>query len=201
MVGFEQYGGKRGYLDHARSRLLYSLGAYREAERIDWVAINRLVFVCKGNICRSPYAAERARILGVPAVSCGLEAKVGTAADPAAVRNANPRNVDLAQHRSSICDTRQFREADLVIVFEPWQFDAVLRRIVNRRVSVTLLGIWSRPIRPYIPDPYGQNDEFFQGCYAAIDAYVLEVVRRMKDANPGRCEGQPQVHGNSQENR
>ena len=201
MVGFEQYGGKRGYLDHVRSRLLYSLGAYREAERIDWVAINRLVFVCKGNICRSPYAAERARILGVPAISCGLEATEGTAADPAAVRNGSRRNVDLAQHRSSICDTRLFQEVDLIIVFEPRQFDAVFRRIGNRRVSVTLLGIWSRPIRPYIPDPYGQNDEFFRRCYAAIDAYVLEVVRRMKDANPGRCEGQPLVHGNTRENR
>lgn len=183
MVGFEQYGGKRGYLNHVRSRLLYSLGAYREGKRIDWASINRLVFVCKGNVCRSPYAAERARILGVPAISCGLEAVEGVAADPAAIRNAIRRNVDLAKHRSSIFDRRHFLETDLVIVFEPWQFVDVRRRIDNRRVNATLLGIWSRPIRPCIHDPYGQNDEFFSWCYAAIDVYVLEVVRRLKEGS------------------
>jgi len=201
MVDFEQYGGKRGCLEHVQSRLLYSLGAYRKAKRIDWAAINRLVFVCKGNICRSPYAAERSRILGVPAISCGLDATEGAAADPAATRNASQRNVDLAQHRSSICDTRRFQEADLVIVFEPRQFVDVRRRIGNRGVSVTLLGIWSTPIRPCILDPYGQNDEFFRRCYAAIDVYIVEVVRRVKEANAGQYECQPEMHGNSPENR
>ncbi len=188
MVSFEQYGGKRGYLEHVQSRLLYSFGAYHRAQRIDWATVHRLMFVCKGNICRSPYAAERCRSLGVDAVSCGLEATEGTAADPAAVRNAGRRNVDLSQHRSSVYDSRALLETDLVIVFEPRQFVDARRRIGNRAVSVTLLGIWSKPICPYIHDPYGRNDDFFQRCYAAIDAYLLEIIRLLREAAGDRRE-------------
>ena len=188
MVGFEQYGGKRGYLEHVQSRLLYSLGAYQRALRIEWAAVHRLVFVCKGNICRSPYAAERSRSLGVNAISYGLEAKEGSAADPAAIRNAGRRNIDLTQHRSSVYDSRALLETDLVIVFEPQQLADARRRIGSRAVSVTLLGIWSKPICPYIHDPYGLNDDFFQRCYAAIDTYLLEVIRLLREAAAGQRE-------------
>ena len=201
MIGFDRYGGKRGLLDHLQSGLLYRIGAYREAERIDWMAVNRLVFVCTGNVCRSPYAAERARILGVPAISRGLAETEGVPADPAALRNAMRRNVDLAKHRSSIFDCQHLLETDLVIVFEPEQFTDVRRRIGGRAVSATLLGIWSRPIRPYIHDPYGQSDEFFGWCYSTIDAHVLGVVHRLKGAYAGRCQDQPHLHGNSRDNR
>ena len=200
MVGFEQYGGKRGYLEYVRSRLLYSLGAYRQAERIEWSTINRLVFVCKGNICRSPYAAEKSRMLGTPAISCGLEASQGAAADAAAVRNAERRNVDLSPHRSSIYDSRRLRETDLVVVFEPRQLIDVRRLMRNRPVSITLLGIWSKTTSPYIHDPYGQSDEFFQRTYAAIDAYVMEVVRRITAATTGR-DVHPRQREFSEDNR
>lgn len=201
MVSFEQYGGKRGFLAQVQSRLLYSIGAYRQAERIDWTTIYRLVFVCKGNICRSPYAAERARILGAPAVSCGLEASEGAAADPAAVRNAERRNVDLSSHRSRTYDSCRLQESDLVVVFEPRQLVDARRRIENRTVSVTLLGIWSRPAAPYIHDPYGRSDEFFQRSYAAIDTQVLAIVRRLKEATAGLPRTQRPRHRVSGDNR
>ncbi len=139
-------------------------------------------------------------MLGTPAISCGLEASQGAAADAAAVRNAERRNVDLSPHRSSIYDSRRLRETDLVVVFEPRQLIDVRRLMRNRPVSITLLGIWSKPTSPYIHDPYGQSDEFFQRTYAAIDAYVMEVVRRITAATTGR-DVHPRQREFSEDNR
>ena len=179
MIDVELYGGKRGYLEHIRARALYALGAYRGAGEVDWTVIKRLVFVCKGNICRSPYASVRARALGVPAISLGLDAVDGTPADPAATRNAQVRALDLSAHRSLRMESCRISDDDLVVVVEPSQLAEVRRRSADQRPHVTLLGIWARPIRPHIQDPYGRSDRYFQQCFSIIDGSVTEIVRRI----------------------
>jgi protein-tyrosine phosphatase len=187
MVDIELYGGRRGYLEHVRSRALYSLGAYRDARNIEWAAVARLVFVCKGNICRSPYASARARLLGVPSASFGLHAAGGTPADPAASRAANSRAVDLSGHRAAGVESCRIGDDDLLVVFEPAQLAEIRRRCAEGTPRVTLLGIWTPPIHPHIQDPYGTSDRYFQRCFSIIDANVAELVRRVGrgSASPG----------------
>ena len=179
MVDVELYGGKRGYLEHVRTRTLYALGAYRSARNVEWTAVNRLVFVCKGNICRSPYASARARLLGVPSASFGLDAAEGAPADPAAWRTARSRAVDLSAHRSARRESCSTSDGDLLVVFEPSQLAEIRRRHSDRMPRVTLLGIWAPPIRPHIQDPYGRSDRYFQRCFSIIDANIAELARRM----------------------
>jgi protein-tyrosine phosphatase len=179
MVDVELYGGRRGYLEHVRTRALYALGAYRSARDIEWAAVSRLVFVCKGNICRSPYASARARLLGVPSASFGLDAAEGAPADPAAWRTARLRAVDLSAHRSARRESCRINYDDLLVVFEPSQLAEIRRWRIDRMLRVTLLGIWAQPIRPRIQDPYGRSDRYFQCCFSMIDANVAELVRRM----------------------
>lgn len=178
MVDVELYGGKQGLFSHVRAQTLYALGAYRNLCDIDWPFVRRLIFVCKGNICRSPYASAKARSLGVPAVSFGLEAAEGAPADPTALRNALLRGVDLGPHRSARMESSHVGNCDLVVVFEPWQL-AEVRRRTRGRAAVSLLGVWTRPIRPHIQDPYGRSDRYFQQCFSLIDANVAELVGRM----------------------
>lgn len=179
MIDIELYGGKRGFIEHLRARGLYAISVHRQMGEIDWAAVTRLAFVCKGNICRSPYAAARARSLGVPAVSFGLDAVNGTPADPAASRNALVRGVDLSKHRSTrVESSASFADGDLVVVFELGQITEVRRR-GGERIPLCLLGVWTKPLCPYIQDPYGRSDRYFQRCYSLIDANVSELVRRM----------------------
>lgn len=177
MIDMELYGGKKGLLAHVRARALHAIGAYTALENIDWAAIQRLVFVCKGNICRSPYASARARLLGVPAVSFGLEAVDGAPADPAALRNAHLRGVDISTHQSARMQPPRISSTDLIIVFEPWQVAQAQRNAGQAPVS--LLGIWARPIHPHVQDPFGRSDRYFQHCFSLIDANVAELVERM----------------------
>ena len=195
MIDSELFGGGRGLLEHVRARTLYALGAYRESRDIDWSAVRRLVFVCKGNICRSPYACMKARTLGAPAASFGLEATPGRPADPAALKNALPRGIDLSAHRSMRVEPAFIASGDLVLVFEPSQLSEVTRMSARQTSFVSLLGIWTSPERPHIQDPYGRRDRYFQQCFAVIDENVTEIARRLSRC--GIPSGQPNSHGQS----
>lgn len=179
MVDVELYGGYWGYLAHVRARAQQALGAYRELTNIDWTRVARLVFVCTGNICRSPYAAARSRALGVPAISLGLGASDGAPSDPSAARNAAVRGLELSHHRSARLESSRIEADDLVIVFEPLQLQAVRYRCPQPELAVTLLGIWSQPMRPHVYDPYGRSDRYFQECFALIDRNIGELVQRV----------------------
>jgi len=178
MIDVELYGGKRGFLEHLRAWTLYALGAYRNVGAIEWSAVRRLVFVCKGNICRSPYACARARSMGVTAISWGLDASGGASADPSALKNALARGIDLSRHRSTRLESTRLVDGDLVILFEPVHRIEVRRRIGDG-IPASLLGIWSRPLRPHIQDPYGQTDRYFQQCFAVIDANLAKLIEHM----------------------
>jgi protein-tyrosine phosphatase len=184
MIAMERYGGRRAYLQHLATRALSFAGTYRHLTQIDWRAIDRLVFVCKGNICRSPYGEARARLLGVDAVSFGLEATDGSDADPAALRNAQQRQVDLSAHRARRLEESRLRRGDLLLVFEPRQLRAVRERCGDVPI-VSLAGLWSRPTRPYITDPYGRSDACFQECYAVIDTGVTLLASQLHAAKSG----------------
>jgi protein-tyrosine phosphatase len=148
------------------------------------------VFVCKGNICRSPYACAKARSLGIQAVSFGLEAADGAAAEPSARQNALLRGMDLSAHLSTRLESARMTDRDLVIVFEPKQITEVRRRI-GAGTPTKLLGICSRPIRPHIQDPYGMSDRYFQQCFSVIDANIAALVEYMITGGAPAIAGRP----------
>ena len=179
MVDVEVFGGRRGYIGHLYARALYALGSYRSTDNISWDAISRLVFVCHGNICRSPYACARARELGVNSISFGLAAADGALADESASRNALLRGVDLSTHRSVRLRAPLLNHGDLVVVFEPRQLAKVFRESVVDLAGITLMGIWDRPVYPHIQDPFGRSDRYFQRCFSAIDRNIDVLATRI----------------------
>ena len=179
MIDTELYGGRRAYVAHLRARALYALGTYRALRSIAWNVVERLVFVCHGNICRSPYAGARARALGARAVSFGIEATDGAAADEAAIRNAVQRGIDLRDHRSTRLQAFCLEPGDLIVVFEPRHVLSVTPHGGAEVAGLTLLGLWTDPLRPHIQDPYGRSDCYFQQCFAAIDRNTHELVQRL----------------------
>ncbi len=178
MIDVELYGGRRGFLEHVRVRVLYALGTYGNRRDIEWAAVRRLAFVCKGNICRSPYACARTRSFGVPAVSFGLSAVDGTPADPIASRNALLRGIDLSGHLSVKIESGCLVDGDLIVVFEPGQL-ADLQRRFGEQIPMSLLGVWSCPSRPHVHDPYGGSDRYFQECFSVIDENIAKLVEHM----------------------
>ncbi|MHB8346832.1 MAG: arsenate reductase/protein-tyrosine-phosphatase family protein [Acidiferrobacterales bacterium] len=177
---------------HYQYLLAYHTGFWRKFERVDWMRVERLVFVCMGNICRSPYAEVVAAGFQVPVVSAGLGARRGAHANLDAIRNAERRGIDLGSHVARRLDDLKIGPADLLIGMEPWQAQRLRRNgdVRRSRAQVTLLGIWCNPPEPYIADPYGCGDGYFQTCYSHIDAGIARILEQIR-RRPADCGSGP----------
>ena len=173
-----QYGGAKPWLRHQLALAGWRLGSYRSYQAVDWSRVQRLVFVCKGNICRSPYTEIRARRLGLAAISMGLDTRPQSPADPQAIRAAARKGVDLAAHRSALFDSSVLGPADLLVGFEPWHALAMLAGAAASGAQVTLAGLWAQPMRPDVGDPHGRSDAYFAVCYEVLDSAVETMARR-----------------------
>jgi protein-tyrosine phosphatase len=135
---------------------------------VELTRAQRIVFVCKGNICRSPFAAAFAVQAGLPAVSAGTDAEDGMPADAEAARVARQFGIDLATHRATNVAAMTFTADDLVVGFEPSHLAKLAIVPGVAHFQATLLGAWSRYPNLYIHDPYAHSGRYYQACFARI---------------------------------
>lgn len=172
-------GGRRPAVSFVAHAATAALGAHGALRRIEWPAIRRLVFVCSGNICRSPYAAERARQLGLPVASFGVDASGNAPADAIARAVALRRDVNLGDHVSVALRDFQPNEGDLLLGLEPRHLKPLTGGLSGMTPAVTLLGLWCNRPLPYLPDPYGRSQDCFEFVFGLIDEALTNIVHRM----------------------
>jgi protein-tyrosine phosphatase len=168
------YGSHRGFFKTYLHKVMYFFGRYKKYQRIEWGSVERLVFVCKGNICRSAYGEAVARALKLETVSCGIDTVDGKSADIDAIRCATRRGYDLTGHKTTSINSLRIKRGDLLIAMEPSQAK-FLENYINNAEMVTLAGIWSDPKSPYLQDPYGHNQEYFNACFKHIEKSVIGI--------------------------
>jgi protein-tyrosine phosphatase len=176
------YGSKRGVLKYCKARSAMLLGRYRSLTDIDFTRIQRLVFVCKGNICRSAYADAYGRSLNLACDSAGIEASPGSLANERVAALATTRALDLSQHRTRRLDQQRFGASDLLVGMEP-QHLAPMYAAANG-AQVTLLGLWHAPFRPYLHDPFSAPQAYLETCIDYIEQSVQQLARRLPAAAP-----------------
>ena len=144
-----------------------------------------LLFLCQGNICRSPFAAELARrrvaergLSGVSCVSGGLRASQAPESPADAVHAAARYGIALAGHRALDVTAAQMAAADVIVVMEVRHVDEIRRRFPDAIGRVHLLPLYE-PAGRYGPlervnllDPFDQGAEAFAHCYRRIDAAI-----------------------------
>ena len=141
----------------------------------------RILFVCAGNICRSPYAEGRARALGFPTASIGLSGISGQPADPQALATAGLLGLDLERHVSRNIADFAAEPGDLLVALEPRQAEALSARYAgDAAVQVTLLGLWSKPRRAHLHDPHTLSPAYFRTCFALIDGAVATLLAKVR---------------------
>jgi protein-tyrosine phosphatase len=174
------YGSKKGLLKACWYKLLYKFGFFKAYSKIDWPRINRIVFVCQGNICRSPLAEYYARSLGVDSVSCGLACQNNFSADPRAVSYGKSLGMDMSVHKTTHIDKLKFGEADLVVGMEPIHLKGIMRAEINK-AQVTLAGLWLNEPKTYIHDPFSTQADYFSRCESVVvksAGAIVEQIRR-----------------------
>ncbi|WP_129140091.1 low molecular weight protein-tyrosine-phosphatase [Modicisalibacter coralii] len=153
----------------------------------------RVLFVCLGNICRSPSAEGvfRARLQRaglaerVEVDSCGIgHWHVGKAPDERAQAAARKRGIDIAGLRARVLDAADYRHFDYILAMDHDNLAAIeAGRPVDCRATVDLFLSYAGRPDDAVPDPYFGGDEGFETVLdlieAASDGLIDEIRRRL----------------------
>lgn len=146
----------------------------------------RIMVLCVGNICRSPYAAAllQRNLLGVEVCSAGLQAVIDHPADALVLELAAEQGIDLSAHRGKQLLAQDLIEASVVLVMSEAQQRDVVSRFPFARGRVFRLGEW---IKQDIADPYRQSREFHIAVQQLIQQGVESWLPRLALINPQRA--------------
>lgn len=144
-----------------------------------------VLFLCHGNICRSPYAAASfARELPPLVrehVDIGSAGFIGPGRPPPenAIQVAMARGIDLREHRSRLVTFQDVKSTHLIVVMDSVQRDRLAHNLDRERQHLVLLGdLDPRPIDSRrVRDPILEPPEVFEQVYTRIDRCLRELVR------------------------
>lgn len=160
-------------------RPVVALGGFVESRPHSWRNFQRVIFVCTGNICRSPYAEAVARKYGVAAVSCGVATQNGLPADPTAIKEAARRNIDTTTHRTTRWEDLEIKPGDVVIATELRHAMAVRHKAREENCPVVLLSSLLPQKFTVLRDPYGRTQDEYERVFDLIDRSVEHLAQRM----------------------
>ncbi|MFZ2167046.1 MAG: low molecular weight protein-tyrosine-phosphatase [Propionibacteriaceae bacterium] len=153
-----------------------------------------VVFVCWGNICRSPMAermadgmAERDGLTGVHFTSAGVsDEERGSPIDSRAARVLTAQGYRASGHRAHKITASEIRGADLVIGLEPRHVD-MMRRLAPDATNLALLTDFDPAAAPGsgVPDPWYGPPSGFQETAEAIEAALPGVFDRIRELRRG----------------
>jgi protein-tyrosine phosphatase len=159
------------------------------------VAVRRVLFVCMGNICRSPTAegvlrkllAERAPDLRVEVASAGTHAyHNGDPPDPRAQRAAMRRGVDLGRQRARRVAVEDFARFELVLAMDPLNRVTLLERSppeFHDRIHL-LLEFAPQLGREDVPDPYYGGSNGFEYVLDLVEEASVGVIEHLRRTQP-----------------
>lgn len=180
--------GRRTGLVFATRRIERTLSIRRDAIDIP-SGVKTILFVCYGNIIRSPMAAallRRALIrMGrqdVRVESAGLYAKPWRGADPRSIGLARESGVSLESHESTPISRDLVMRADLILVMDYLNEAELLARYPQVAAKVFLLGAYWRCHwrQAEIDDPYRGTQEDIRSCYDRLEGCVNELARHLQ---------------------
>jgi len=175
-----RYGSFWGLVRYVYYRVALRGESLRALKAVDLTRVERLVFVCRGNVCRSPFCEYAARALGCEALSFGLKCNFANPARERIQHAAQHFGIKLDAHRSTDIKHYRPRASDLVVVTEPQHVLAVRSHLGE--AQLTLLGLWTRPRRFYIHDPYSTTPQYCARCTALMYTGVERLAVAIREA-------------------
>nr|WP_211162956.1 low molecular weight protein-tyrosine-phosphatase [Aromatoleum diolicum] len=151
------------------------------------------MFVCTGNICRSPtaegvarHAIQSAGLQGLIDVDSAATHghHIGEAPDPRALKAAGKRGYDLSGLRARKLESRDFQEFDLLLAMDAAHFDIMWRACPE--VYRPKLGLFMQYADKFavdeVPDPYYGGEKGFEVvldyCEDAVCGLIEAVTKR-----------------------
>ncbi|HSL03986.1 MAG TPA: low molecular weight protein-tyrosine-phosphatase [Nitrospiraceae bacterium] len=155
-------------------------------------SVQSVLFVCHGNICRSPLAEAYFRSLvekegrHITVRSAGLETTPGKPADARAKAVALEHRLSLDEHATTQVHMELLDQSDLIVVMEIAQKDRIQRLCQKSKGKVVLLGRFDSVGPLEIADPYSGTSENFLSCFQQVSRCCKTLAARlgMKSREP-----------------
>ena len=144
---------------------------------MDFGSVDRLVFVCLGNICRSPFGEFIAKQYGVPTAGFGLSTTTGNQAFELARETSKKFAIDMESHRTTDFSDFTVRDTDLLIAMEIRHARRLKTMIGDSKAQIVLLGAWAKPKRLHIHDPHQHDAVYFENCFRIIKTATENLVQ------------------------
>jgi len=156
----------------------------------------RLLYVCTGNTCRSPLAEALTRRAlqergwqGVEVASAGVAAMAGGDASHGSLRVARRHGLSLEGHRSRPLTPETVEWAHLILTMSASHLGGVVLAGGGERAAViTEFAAGLAPdadpgersgVPDGVPDPFGGDEEEYEGTYRALQELVERVLDRL----------------------
>ncbi|MDQ5848912.1 MAG: low molecular weight phosphotyrosine protein phosphatase [Pseudomonadota bacterium] len=141
-----------------------------------------VLFVCTGNICRSPTAEgvlkelARRRGLDLHVESAGTgDWHAGEAPDERAQRHAKSRGYDLSAQRARQVRARDFEEFDLVVAMDRGHLRELRRHCPRQHQGKLRMLVDGRDV----PDPYYGGPEGFEQVLDLVEAACRDLLAEL----------------------
>jgi len=141
--------------------------------------MDKIIFICTGNTCRSPMAEGLFRAhggeekTGLTAASAGLFTQDGMPASQNAVAAAAELGADITAHRSRMLTPELARDARYLVCMTGAHYDRLCELFPDCADKVFTL------LPEDISDPFGGDLETYRRVAAEIDKGVRSIIERL----------------------
>jgi protein-tyrosine-phosphatase/predicted ATP-grasp superfamily ATP-dependent carboligase len=144
--------------------------------------VRKILFLCYGNICRSPYAELVLKRL-LPSQkyninSAGFHMVENRRSPQQAITAAQNADIDLTKHKSSFASQPLIESADIIILFDERNEIDLARYYCAAKDRALNLGDFL-PLAQDIEDPFNKGADIFTQCYREIELALELFVENL----------------------